>query len=61
MNVVSEMVVMKELNKTFPCGVTAVYNVSLHIAPGESVGLIGANGAGKTTLIKLLCGMCKPT
>ncbi len=55
------MIVMKELSKTFPDNVTAVKNISLHIAPGESVGLIGANGAGKTTLIKLICGMCKPT
>lgn len=61
MNVVIEMIVMKELNKTFPDNVTAVNNVSLHIAPGEAVALIGANGAGKTTLIKLICGMCKPT
>ena len=55
------MIVMKELNKTFPDNVTAVKNVSLHIASGESVGLIGSNGAGKTTLIRLICGMCKPT
>ena len=55
------MIVTKELNKTFPDNVTAVKNISLHIATGESVGLIGANGAGKTTLIRLMCGMCKPT
>lgn len=55
------MIVMNELNKTFPENVTAVKDVSAHIAKGEAVALIGANGAGKTTLIKLICGLCKPT
>lgn len=61
MNTVNEMIVMKELSKTFSNNVTAVDNVSLHIKAGEAVGLIGANGAGKTTLIKLICGMCEPS
>ena len=55
------MIVMKELNKTFPNGVTAVNDVSLHIARGETVGLIGANGAGKTTLVKLIAGLHLPS
>lgn len=55
------MIVMKNLTKTFPSGITAVNDISLHIAKGETVGLIGANGAGKTTLIKLICGLYLPT
>ncbi len=31
--------------------------VSLHVAPGEIVSLIGANGAGKTTLLNVISGI----
>jgi ABC-type multidrug transport system ATPase subunit len=36
---------------------TAVDCVSMHVGPGEVVGLLGANGAGKTTLIRMLLGL----
>jgi ABC-2 type transport system ATP-binding protein/ribosome-dependent ATPase len=36
---------------------TAVSDVSMTVAEGEIVGLIGANGAGKTTLIRMLLGL----
>ena len=35
----------------------AVYDLSLHIRPGEIYGFIGHNGAGKTTTIKACCGI----
>ncbi|BDH59459.1 ATP-binding cassette domain-containing protein [Tsukamurella sp. PLM1] len=40
---------------------TAVDHLDLTIAPGESVGYIGANGAGKSTTIKMLMGILVPT
>ena len=33
---------------------TAVAQVSLEVARGETLGLLGPNGAGKTTLVKML-------
>jgi branched-chain amino acid transport system ATP-binding protein len=40
--------------------IAALKGVSLHVAPGEAIALVGANGAGKTTLIKTIIGLLKP-
>ncbi len=42
-------------------GLCAVDNVSLHIDPGEFIGLIGPNGAGKTTFFNSITGNLVPT
>jgi ABC-type polysaccharide/polyol phosphate transport system ATPase subunit len=39
----------------------ALREVDLHVAPGDSVGLIGHNGAGKTTVLRLLAGITRAT
>jgi branched-chain amino acid transport system ATP-binding protein len=38
-----------------------LHNVSLHVAAGQSVCLIGANGAGKTTLMRCIAGLLQPS
>lgn len=38
-----------------------INNVSMSIAPGEKIALVGYNGAGKTTLIKLIMRLYDPT
>ncbi|WP_416417141.1 ABC transporter ATP-binding protein [Paenarthrobacter aromaticivorans] len=41
--------------------VRALYELSLVVERGESVGIIGRNGSGKSTLMKLISGQMRPT
>ncbi len=39
----------------------ALNGVSLKIAKGETVGIIGTNGSGKSTILKIITGVLNPT
>ena len=48
------MIKLENVTKVYKTGVRALNDVSLDIAPGEFVYVIGPTGAGKSTFIKLL-------
>ncbi|MBQ2995835.1 MAG: ABC transporter ATP-binding protein [Oscillibacter sp.] len=57
------MLDIKNIYKTFNPGTvnqkTALNGVSLHLAPGDFVTVIGGNGAGKSTLLNAVAGVWK--
>ena len=56
-----DLIKIKNVEKTYKTGVTAIYDLSLNIEKGEFVFVIGSTGCGKSTLIKMLYREEKPT
>ena len=55
------MLVLDRVGKTYPNGVRALDGVSLAVAPGEIVAVIGGSGCGKSTLLRAISGLDTPT
>lgn len=62
------MIEINGLSKTYVVGkgktkssVTPLKNVTLTIAEGKKIGLVGKSGEGKSTLANILCGVVTPT
>ncbi len=55
----SEAIRAEAITKTLG-SVTALNGVSMRVARGETLGILGDNGAGKSTLIKILTGYHQP-
>jgi ABC-2 type transport system ATP-binding protein len=54
------MIDVKELSKSYK-GVEVVNIPEMHVAKGESFGLVGNNGAGKTTFFRMILDLIRPT
>ncbi|MFQ5577563.1 MAG: ABC transporter ATP-binding protein, partial [Anaerolineae bacterium] len=52
---------LTRLSKRYPNGVQAVSDVSLKLAHGELLALLGPSGGGKTTLLRMIAGLTAPT
>jgi ABC-2 type transport system ATP-binding protein len=53
------MLEVRSLQKRYG-DLTAVYEVSFVVRPGEMLGLLGPNGAGKTTTVSMIAGLLPP-
>ncbi len=54
------MIELEQVTKKYG-NLTALHDVSFHVAKNETVGLLGRNGAGKTTLLNLMTGYFPPS
>jgi simple sugar transport system ATP-binding protein len=60
MNTVTPTLEARNITKNFG-NVQAIRNISLTLAQGEMLGILGDNGAGKSTLMKILTGYHQQT
>lgn len=54
-----DVIKVDKMTKDYGSG-RGIFNVSLHVEPGEVFGFLGPNGAGKSTTIRHLMGFSAP-
>ena len=60
MDVAAPLLAADDVSFHYRQGEPVLRGVTLSVAPGESVGLVGESGAGKTSLLRILLGLSEP-
>ncbi len=55
------MLALDRVGKTYPNGVRALDGMTLEVAPGEILVVIGGSGCGKSTMLRAISGLDTPT
>jgi ATP-binding cassette subfamily C protein len=53
-------IAVRDLTFSYAPGVPVLNGITLAVAPGEAIGLVGSSGAGKSTLVDILLGLLEP-
>ncbi len=55
------MLALDRIGKTYPNGVRALDGVTINVALGEILSVVGGSGCGKSTLLRVISGLDPPT